>query len=177
MKEEYLDIVDENNNLINLKKLRSEVHKKGLWHRTVHIYIFNEQKQFLVHLRSKDKDNNPNQWDTRFGGHVKVGENLKKTAIEELQEEISLKISGDELLEGQVFKRDEDSNKEFCNAYYYEYNDSLSNLNFNDGEVQKIRWMNINDIIQSISDNEDEWSAGIKNLKKINNYLHKILKK
>ena len=76
MEKEYLDLVDENNNLTGEKELRSVVHSTGLWHRTVHIYFFrkiNNIFEFLVHLRSKDKDLRPNCWDTRFGGHIKAG--------------------------------------------------------------------------------------------------------
>ena len=45
MQEEYLDIVDENENLTGEKELRSVVHAKGLWHRVVHIYFFREKKE------------------------------------------------------------------------------------------------------------------------------------
>lgn len=177
MKEEYLDIVDENNNSLNIKKLRSEVHGKGLWHRTVHIYIFNNKKQFLVHLRSKNKDLNPNKWDTRFGGHIKSGENIKKAVIDELKEEIGLEVKISSLTKGPVFKRDKGVNKEFTNTYYYRYNNDLNKLIFNDGEVQKVKWMDATNIINSISNNEEEWAAGVKNFKKVNNYLTKTLTK
>jgi len=39
--QEYLDIVDENNGApIEERRLRSEVHSQGLWHRVVHVYLF-----------------------------------------------------------------------------------------------------------------------------------------
>ncbi len=55
---EYSDIVDENGNLTGEKELRSVVHEKGLWHRTVYIYFYhiaNGEIQSLPHLRSKIK--------------------------------------------------------------------------------------------------------------------------
>lgn len=36
MPEEYLDVLDEKGNLTGEKKLRSEIHAKGLWHKVVH---------------------------------------------------------------------------------------------------------------------------------------------
>lgn len=98
MSNEYLDIVDENNNPTGKKRLRSEVHTLGLWHRTVHIYFFRERNggiEFLVHLRAKNKDLNPNKWDTRFGGHIRAGEKLEDTVIKEVHEELGLQISLD----------------------------------------------------------------------------------
>jgi len=76
MPEEYLEIVNENNDLISRVEPRSFVHSTGLWYRTVHIYFFrksNKKIEFLVHLRAKTKDLNPNKWDARFGGHIKSG--------------------------------------------------------------------------------------------------------
>ena len=175
MKDEYLDIVDENNNLLNIKKLRSKAHRQGLWHRTVHIYIFNNNKEFLFHLSSKDKDLNPNKWDTRFGGHIKAGENIDKAVINELKEEVGLNIKIPSLIKGPIFKRDKGVNKEFTNVYYFKYNNDLNKLTFNDGEVQKVEWMNATDIINSISSNGEKWAAGVKNFKKVNNYLAKTL--
>ena len=40
MAEEYLDLVNEENKLTSKNELRSVIHSTGLWHRTVHIYLF-----------------------------------------------------------------------------------------------------------------------------------------
>ena len=90
MDEEYLEIVDENNNLTGERKPRSLVHSNGLWHRVVHIYFFriiNKEIEILVQLRSKTKDLSPNMWDTRFGGHIKAGEKLEQAVVDEIRED------------------------------------------------------------------------------------------
>ena len=46
---EYLDIVDENNVLTGEKRLRSEVHLQGLWHRIVRVYLFKIIKNDIIH--------------------------------------------------------------------------------------------------------------------------------
>jgi hypothetical protein len=38
--EEYLDVFDENNQPTGVVLPRRQVHAEGLWHRTVHIYLF-----------------------------------------------------------------------------------------------------------------------------------------
>lgn len=43
--EEYFDALDENGNLTGVKKLRKEVHRDGDWHRTVHIWIINNDNE------------------------------------------------------------------------------------------------------------------------------------
>ena len=92
MQEELLEIMDENNQPLGFSKLRSQVHKDGDWHRVVHIYVTNNVGEFLVHLRSPNKDLNPGKWDTRFGGHVKAGSDYDDSAITELFEEIGLRV-------------------------------------------------------------------------------------
>ena len=45
---EYLDILDENGNLTGEKKLRTEVHRDGDWHKAVHVWILNSKNQLLL---------------------------------------------------------------------------------------------------------------------------------
>ena len=40
---EYLDVVDENNNLIGKNEERNIIHEKGIWHREVAVWIINEK--------------------------------------------------------------------------------------------------------------------------------------
>ena len=40
---EYLDVVDENNNLTGKTEERNIIHEKGIWHREVAVWIINGQ--------------------------------------------------------------------------------------------------------------------------------------
>lgn len=40
MAEEMIDIYDESNNFTGIQKMKSEVHKDGMWHRNAHIMNF-----------------------------------------------------------------------------------------------------------------------------------------
>jgi isopentenyl-diphosphate delta-isomerase len=162
MSEEYFDITDENNNPTGKTALRSEAHTKGFWHRTVHIYLFRQNEEnleFLVHLRSKNKDLHPNNWDTRFGGHLKSGDSVEQALRSELQEEIGLVSEDKNLIKGEVVKAENFPNNEFTYIYYYDFTGNNSELKFNDGEVQDIKWMKADDIIDSMEHNADIWSG------------------
>lgn len=162
IKQEYFDIVDENNKPTSQKATRYEAHTKGLWHRTVHVYLFrkmNDDIEFLVHLRAKTKDLNPNKWDTRFGGHLKSGETIEESVSGELRDEIGLTLEPSNLIQGEILKRDKFPNREFTNVYYYKFQDELSSLSFNDGEVQEVKWMKSLDILKSLAENSEIWSS------------------
>ena len=52
-KEEFIDVLDENGLQTGEIKTRSEIHKKGLWHRCIAVAIVNEKNQVLLQRSSK----------------------------------------------------------------------------------------------------------------------------
>lgn len=162
---EYFDLVDENNKPLGVKKERSLVHADGDWHNTVHIYIFNDKDKLLVHLRSPFKDLHPNCWDTRFGGHVLAGESLEETLVKELEEEIGIKANTEDFIKGMSYKYDGGKNKEFNNVYYYKWRGE--DLIFNDKEVVKVKWMTIEEILESLKKDFDEWTTRTETVTKV----------
>ena len=139
------------------------------------IYICSEKKdndvEFLVHLRAKNKDLHPNCWDTRFGGHIKSGENLEIGLINEIKEELGLNIDISKLIEGVWRKRKNYPNCEFTKVYYLEYNNSLEELYFNDGEVQEVKWLPSSEILNLMGENSQQWSGSKENFNQIANFL------
>lgn len=174
MTEEYLDIVDENNNPTGEERLRSEVHSQGIWHRTVHIYLFRENEgniEFLVHLRSEEKDLNPGKWDTRFGGHLQTGQSIEEAAVSELKDEIGLEVQPAELITGDVYKPDKSTNREFTQTYYYRFDGDIDSLRFNDGEIQKVQWMTTEEIQKALIQDSKNWSSSPATFQKITELL------
>ena len=90
MQEEYLDIVDENNNIVG-KALRSECHgNPTLIHRTAHVIVVNDKDKILLQKRSMDKDIQPGKWDTAVGGHFDSGETVDQAVRREMYEELGI---------------------------------------------------------------------------------------
>jgi isopentenyl-diphosphate delta-isomerase type 1 len=89
--EEYLEVVDENNQLVGMAS-RREIHEKGLRHRSVHILIFNTQGDLYLQKRSPFKDQYPEHWDTSAAGHTDPGETQIEAAQRELREELGLNV-------------------------------------------------------------------------------------
>jgi len=172
--QEYFDIVDENNVPTGERKLWSEAHKDGSWHRVVPIYVFwksGEEIEFLVHFRSDKVDAHPNEWDTRFGGHIKAGENIEQAFAGELLEETGLKADPLKVIRGEIYKKDYFPNREFSNVFYYEFSGELADLKFNDGEVQEVKWLKSSEIIKSMEENPGLWSAGRQGFIEILDFL------
>ena len=94
---ELLDVLDENGNKTGEVEERSEVYRKGLWHRSSHIWIINDNNELLVQRRNPYKATFPNLWAISVAGHVDSGETSLDTAIRELKEEVNLDVDPDEL--------------------------------------------------------------------------------
>lgn len=90
-KEEFLEVVDEDNQVVGIAS-RYDIHKEGLRHRSVHIFIFNTQGDLYLQKRSSSKDQYPEHWDTSAAGHTDPGESPLEAAQRELGEELGLTV-------------------------------------------------------------------------------------
>ncbi len=88
---EFFDIVDEKGIPTGETIERTQAHKKGVRHRTAHIWIIREQDgkaQLLLQKRSAEKDSFPGRFDTSSAGHIQAGDEPEESAIRELYEEL-----------------------------------------------------------------------------------------
>lgn len=74
---------------------RSRVHREGLWHRAVNIFLFRPDGRLLIQRRQLSKDVWPGAWDLSVAEHLKPGETYADGAVRGLREELG--ITGVEL--------------------------------------------------------------------------------
>jgi isopentenyldiphosphate isomerase len=175
--EEYLDILDEHGAETGESLPRSEVHAKGLWHRTVHIFVYRKVGtgiELLVHLRSETKDLKPNLWAGSFGGHVQAGESLEDALQDELKDETGIDIDPQNLFRWLTRKGGTYPNQEFVTTYFYDFNGDITKLEFNKDEVQEIKWMSTREILLSMEENPDKWASSSKSISEIESEIKKI---
>ena len=83
---EYLDYYDIDGNYLGYKT-REEVHKEGLWHNTVHCWLYEMDGSVYFQIRSSS-----HKFYTTASGHVLKGETIKEAFKREIKEEIGLDI-------------------------------------------------------------------------------------
>jgi len=89
--EEIFDIVTPDGKVIG-KAPRSAVHgNPQLLHPVIHIHVFNRNGQIFLQKRAKDKEVQPDKWDTSVGGHVNSGESIESAVAREAEEELGIK--------------------------------------------------------------------------------------
>jgi isopentenyl-diphosphate delta-isomerase len=88
--QELLEVVDRWNRLIG-QASRGMIHRLGLRHRAVHIFVFDQAGRLYLQLRRWDKDQYPGHWDSSAAGHVSPGESYDAAAARELAEELGIR--------------------------------------------------------------------------------------
>lgn len=148
--QELLFIVDENNKPLE-PTTRQVAHKNGLWHRTTGIWIINSSKQVLCQKRSMKKDVKAGLWEAFFGGHLAPGQDYTESALQELHEELGIKVLHQELHPYKVFKN-EDVHCEFEHIFGYSTDRSISDFKIETDEVDELRWVNLEELRRILGD-------------------------
>jgi isopentenyl-diphosphate Delta-isomerase len=94
---EILEIVDFDDKVIGTAT-RGEIHRRGFFHRAVHIFVCNPVGRVYIQRRSDSKDRHPGKLDSSAAGHVDPGETYEQTAIRELEEELGIRAEVKEVL-------------------------------------------------------------------------------
>ena len=136
--------------------LKSEAHQKGLFHPTVHVWLYTKDSRILIQQRGKHKDTHPSLWDVSVAGHVSSGEDIKTAAVREVEEEVGLTISEKELEPIGVFKAVHKISEDFIDAEFHhvflcELKTSLHDLTKQDSEVDAL------DLVPLLQFAEETW--------------------
>ena len=144
--DEILEIMDENNSPLGFSKKRSDVHRDNLeWHRVTAIWVVNDEKEILCQKANVLKDIIlKDKWFSIFGGHLQPGQSYESNAIEELEEEIGLKVTSSKL--NFIESRMNEEYKHHITVYVVWWNGDLDDLVFNDGEVLEVKWFTIEEL-------------------------------
>lgn len=95
--DELIDILTPDGKPTGKTALKSEAHKNGWFHATVHIWLYTADKKILLQQRAFTKKVFPGLWDISVAGHIAAGEDILTAAKREVFEELGLLISKEEL--------------------------------------------------------------------------------
>jgi len=170
-KEDLLDIYDENNEPTNQVATRTEAHKKGLWHRTGHVWIYNNNGEILLQQRAKEKKIYPNMWSTSVGGHIDAGESIETGLVSEVREEVGLIISTNDLIPFKMIEMlNTPTDKEFSYGYFLENNQGINSFKVDKSEVQKVKFFKPNELREKLKTNKNDFTT-------VENYWEEVIQK
>ena len=160
-REEWFDVVNERDEVVG-RATRREVHATGLWHRAVHILVFDARNQIFLQRRSMLKDLSPGLWDSSCSGHLDAGEDYDAAAVRELGEEIGVQLAPGVVPE-RWFRLDacEPTGWEFVWVYRLRHTGPLT---LDPAEIQYGEWVAPQDISARVAARPEDYCPSFKHL-------------
>jgi isopentenyl-diphosphate delta-isomerase len=94
---ELLDVLTPDGLPTGRTKAKPDVHRDGDWHRAAHVWLVTPDQRVLLQRRAATKENWPNLWDVSVAGHISAGETAIDAAVREVQEELGLTLTPQDL--------------------------------------------------------------------------------
>lgn len=142
--DELIDILTPEGKPTGKTALKSEAHKNGWFHATVHIWLFTSDKKILLQKRALTKKVFPGLWDISVAGHIGAGESVLSSAKREVFEEIGLDLEEKDLIKistrvHQVSHKNGIQDNEHHHVFIAELKVPLSTLKIQEEEVADIK--------------------------------------
>lgn len=156
--QEYIDILNADGSSTGKICLKSEIHTKGYYHNTAHVWFYNAKAEILLAQRAASKTIYPLLWDISVAGHVDAGETIEHAAIRETQEEIGIEIPKDSLEKIGVYDCFQSypngiKDNEFHHTFISEINYDLKDLKLDTDEVAQVKFVSISKFRELLKNN------------------------
>lgn len=177
---ELFDIVDENGEPTGVIKPRNIVHGNGDLHRTSHVWVVRENNKsgldVLLQKRSENKDSFPGCFDISSAGHIPAGEGYVDSALRELEEEIGIEATSEELEECCIRRISNENifhgklfiDNQVTRVYRLKRNNlKLEDLQLQKEEVECAIWMDYQECLKAVKNNTIKHCIYLEELEKI----------
>lgn len=152
MKDEILDLVDDNDNVIGQEERTIALKNNRKNIRVINIFVYTSDNRIIVPLRSSNRRIFPNCYDFSVGGFVTSGDGYEKTAYKELEEELG--ITGVKLEELGYFHPEELGTACFSKLYKLVYDGVL---NYDRDGITDIFYLTEKEIKEMINNNPEKF--------------------
>jgi len=164
MTTELIDVLDENGILTGEVLPRSEVHKRGLWHRAIVVAIVNEKNEILLQQRSEKKEKNAGMWDISVAGHISAGQDSLSAAAREINEEVSVLLGYRTEIKDfrymYCFRKEQKFSEDMIERQFYDFfilrTSGLDDktIYFKTEEVQAVKFVSLTELQKMIDENK-----------------------
>ncbi|WP_111684143.1 NUDIX hydrolase [Winogradskyella tangerina] len=151
--DEYIDIVTKDGKPTGKSALKSEAHKNGWYHNTIHLWLYTKEGEILLQQRSHKKAIHPLLWDVSAAGHIDAGESFIEAALRETREEIGLQLKADDLTKigVKLYESSYDDgaiqDNEFHQVYIAELKVDMNELVLQENEVEALKLVTFSDFL------------------------------
>lgn len=143
---EYVDVLSEDGTPTGERKPKDAVHRDGDLHKSVHVWLANQNGELLLQLRHPEKVSHPNLWDISAAGHMSSGETSLEAAMKETREELGYVVPPEAFqflfsVRDYVELKDKTyTENEIHDVYLLSYQGS-GDFTLQSDEVSEVRWI------------------------------------
>lgn len=155
---EKLEEIDRYGNPTGKIITREFAHNFGIYHKSVSMFIVNNENKILLQQRSKKKIRNAGLWDVSVSGHVRYGEDELSALTRECVEETKYEINSEDIKFLVRYKENRIFNEKFIdNTWFSVYvaHVNTSNKDVHDMEVSKTKFFTIEELKEKMKTYED----------------------
>jgi isopentenyl-diphosphate delta-isomerase len=154
MSEEFIILVDENDNAIGSEEKVKCHLPNGKLHRAFTALLFDENGRLVLTRRSKEKMLWPNDWDGTFASHPRKSETYVSSGERRMPEELGITGTLDYLhkFEYHIPYKDVGSENEICGTLIGMIDKSIE-LKEIEGEIDEIKWISSRELIVELKKN------------------------
>jgi len=156
MAEEFVILVDENDNPIGSEEKVKCHLPNGKLHRAFTALLFDNKGRLVLTRRAKEKMLWPNDWDGTFASHPRESETYVSSGERRMPEELGIKGTLDYLhkFEYHVPYKDVGSENEICGTLIGII-DASTELKEIEGEIDEIKWISSKELILELKTNPE----------------------
>ena len=150
--EPLIDIFTKDQQPLNKRATKLEVHTKGYYHHTAHLWLYTKKGEVLLAQRAASKTIYPLLWDVSVAGHVDAGETIEQAAIREASEELGILVEPGTLNKIGVhesFQRYDNGiiDNEFHNTFLAEFEGNINKLSLEPNEVASVKKVTLDEFL------------------------------
>jgi isopentenyldiphosphate isomerase/GNAT superfamily N-acetyltransferase len=147
---ELWNIYDQYRHMTDRIHERGQEMKAGDYHLVVHVWIVNDDGQFLIQRRQPWKIGFPNMWDCSAAGSAVMGDDSEQAAIREVKEEIGIDLDiekGERIFTVRF-------SQGFDDIWLVRQNVGIEELKLQEEEVAEARWASEEEIKEMVKNGE-----------------------
>lgn len=142
-KDELLDLVDENDEIVGEVWLSKAHQDPKLIHREIAFVAYTDKGEVLLQQRSLNKKINPGMWALTAAGHVEKGEEPVDTCKREVFEELGIKTNPKFLYKVKITREKKESR---FFSVYYQVLSKKPVIKFEPKEVRQAKWVKLSEL-------------------------------
>ncbi len=150
---EIFDLYDQYGKKLNKKMKRGTTNNIGEYHRVVHIWILNDNNQYLIQQRNKTTDRYPYQWAPTAGAVIS-GETSIDAAQREVFEELGIEIKKEAFIYVDSLYVNNPKSNYIIDLFLIKKNIKLGGLIIDKTEVKDVTYKTKKEIIEMIENSE-----------------------